>query len=142
MAFPPPAAGSGVSVRAFSISPQDGSEINSVSNSVTLSPEPPAIVISQPACGALVPKGAPIDVRGESLVFEARFLLELQDNSGTTLTSQPVMGGGTERLPWQASIDVSTLNIAPGQYWLVAYNRSARDGSIENLFAIPIEVSP
>jgi hypothetical protein len=45
--------------------------------------------------------------------------------------------GGTEFSPWTATFDLSALPGA-GYYDLVAYNLSARDGSIENEFPVQI----
>lgn len=149
MAFVPPQARSQppaaepveATIRAFTYSAADGSERDVTLHQITLSPQLPPITIEAPRCNARVSKSAPLAASGEALVFEAALTVELRTPSGDTLLSQNVLAlDGTQRSPWTATFDISGPDIAPGQYDLVALNFSARDGSVENIFAIPIEV--
>lgn len=142
VAFEPPASDSPVTLRAYSLSAEDGSPVDVVERSITVSAEQPDIVIVEPACNAEVPSGSTLAVSGNALVFEAALTVELRDYfSGTMVRSQNVMAAdGTQRSPWSASFALDAT-VPPGLYELVALNFSARDGTVENEFAIPIRVT-
>jgi hypothetical protein len=142
MAFPPPVAPLEATIRAFSRSPQDGSERDITVQQIVVSPDPPAIVIGTPRCNAPASKSVPLVVSGQALVFEAALNLELRNADGAAVLSERAMSAnGTERSPWSTTLDLSGANIPPGAYDLVAFDFSARDGAIENEFSIPIEVT-
>ncbi len=143
-AFPSAVAGPlPVRIRAFSLSAKDGAEENIVERQVNVSPEPPSIVINDPPCGVSVSKRAGLDVAGTADVFEAALTLELHDDAGRIVVTQNILSAeGQTRAPFAALLDLSDPAIIPGAYDLVALSFSARDGSRENEFAIPIVVTP
>lgn len=141
VAIPPPASPERWTLRAFSYSARDGSEENVVTREVTVGSTAPRIVIESPACGASVSKAAGLTVSGRALAFEAVLQLELRNASGVAVVSERAMAAsGTEMSPYTATLDISGADIPPGFYTLVAFDYSARDGTVENEFPIPIEV--
>lgn len=142
MAIPPAHAGEGVTVRAYSLSPRDGGIENLVERAVTLSVDRPAIFVTSPVCGATVALGSALVVQGRALVFEAALRVELRDASGTALLTKRVMAAsGTEESDFSADLAIPAT-LPSGFYDLVAFNYSARDGSIENEFSIQIVIQP
>ncbi len=141
MAFPPPAAAAPVTIRAFSRSPRDGSEENAVTRSVQVSAETPAIVIAEPRCNADIAQGAALAVNGTARVFEATLMVELRDATGTVVRTALVTAdaGAPDRGRWNTTLDLAT--VVAGAYDLVAYSISARDGTPENIFAIPVRIT-
>ncbi len=80
-------------------------------------------------------------VNGAASVFESSLIVELRDASGTPLVTQVITadaaGPATGR--WSTTLDLAT--VVAGAYELVAYDISARDGTPENVFAIPIRIT-
>ena len=132
----------GAAIRAFSRSPRDGAEENVVTRNISLSNAAPNITIDTPACNASFAAGSTLAASGRARVFEATLLLELRDPAGAVVASQMVLAAeaGPAFAPWSASL--SLAGVAAGSYELVAYNTSARDGTVENEFAIPVVVTP
>jgi hypothetical protein len=142
LAFPPPAAESPVTLRAYSFSAEDGSMENLVERTLIVSSEHPNIVIESPSCNERVSAAGTLTVSGMAQVFEATLQVDIRDAAGTALLTQTVMAAsGTEYSPWTATFDVSTLP-ASAFYDVVAYSFSARDGTVENEFPVPIIVEP
>ena len=142
MAFPPPDASEPVTVRGYSFSAMDGSIENLVARDITVSAARPAIFIMSPVCGATVAPGSMLAVQGRAAVFEAAFTIELRDASGTVIVTQNVMAAsGTEESDFSASLAIPAT-LPSGFYDLVAFDRSARDGAVENEFAIQLDVAP
>ncbi|MDP9237894.1 MAG: Gmad2 immunoglobulin-like domain-containing protein [Chloroflexota bacterium] len=141
MAFVPPAQAETVTIRAFSRSPKDGAEINVVTRSLQLAPDVPDIAITQPRCAADVPGGASLAVSGSARVFEAALTVELRAASGAVLAARQVTAdaGAPAIGNWTTQFDLD--GIAAGAYELVAYNLSARDGTPEHVFSIPIRIT-
>jgi hypothetical protein len=102
------------------------------------SPTPlPAIVIAQPAAGSVV--HSPLHVSGSADTFEAQFVLELRDAAGHVLSTQQVhatSGTGT-----RGTFDATVTFTARGPASLVAYERSAKDGSPANLTTVSITLA-
>lgn len=139
LAIDPPDTDVPITLRAYTFSAEDGSMQDVEELSVTLSSEDPAIVINTPACAAEV--SGTLTVEGMALVFEAALLVDIRDASGTAvLTNQVMAASGTEFSFWTTTFDLSGLT--PGFYDIVAYDRSARDGEIENEFPVQISVGP
>ena len=125
-------------IRAISYSAADGSIEYVTQRPVSIAPDLPAIVITSPGCSEELSAGSTLTVTGLALVFEAVLQVGVRDASGAELIRQRVMAAsGTEFSPWSTELDLSALPGA-GIYEVVAYNFSARDGSIENEFAVPI----
>ena len=96
-----------------------------------------AIVIVEPAAGATV--HSPMRVSGTANTFEAQFVLELRDAAGHVLSSQQVhatSGTGT-----RGSFDTMVSFSARGPATLVAYERSAKDGSPVNTVSVAITLA-
>lgn len=98
----------------------------------------PAILVESPTPGSVVT--SPLRVRGTANTFEATLNLRLLDGSGkvlydnfTTATS----GSGT-RGTFEQTIPFTISKAGPGT--LVAYERSAADGSEINVVRIPVEL--
>ena len=108
---------------------------------VVVAPDAPAIVILTPACNADIAAGSGLRVTGTASVFEAALRLELRNADGLVITSQPVMAdaGAPARGNWSATVNVSSL--PAGLYELTALDLSARDGSRENEFSIPVRIT-
>jgi len=104
----------------------------------TAKPTPlPAIVIEQPVAGAVV--HSPVHVTGTADTFEATFVLELRDAAGRVISSQQVhatSGTGT-----RGKFDATITFMASGAAQLVAYERSARDGSPVNITRVAITLA-
>ncbi len=139
LSFVPPAEDAPITLRAYTFSAMDGSMLDVVERGVTLSSDRPNIVIDSPACAAKV--SGTLTVSGRALVFEAVLHVDIRDASGAVVMTQRVMAAdGTLFTPWNATFDLSALT--PGFYDLVAYDLSARDGTIENEFPVQISVGP
>jgi germination protein M len=100
----------------------------------------PAIFVDRPAWGGTL--GAPARVSGVANVFEATFRIAILDASGTVLVDQQAMAScgtgcwGTFDLtiPYHVSASQSgTLRV---------YDRSAKDGSRENVTDYPVTLTP
>jgi hypothetical protein len=142
LAVPPPAAAVEVTVRAYSFSAMDGSMINLVERTATLSTERPAIFITSPACGATVAPGGMLAVTGRAAVFEAALTVELRDATGAAVVTQNVMAAsGVEEADFSATLTIPPT-LPSGFYDLVAFNHSAMDGSVENEFSMQLVVEP
>ena len=129
-----------ITIRAWSISPEDGSEQDVVMLPVSLDLTPPDIVISEPRCNAELTPNGTLVASGEAQVFEAALTVELQDSAGEPVVAQNVLAAsGTERSPWEATLDLA--GVPPAAYDLVAYSTSAEDGSVINEFRIPVTVT-
>jgi hypothetical protein len=142
ISIPPPASAAPATIRAYSRSARDGSEENAVTRSITISNEAIPIVIASPLCDAQVQALSQLDVRGTASVFEAALSVELRDEQlGTVLETKVVTAtaGAPETGQWQTTFDLAS--VPTGAYEIVAYSISARDGSRQNEFAIPIRVT-
>jgi hypothetical protein len=140
LAFPPKDAEIPVKLRAYELSAKDGSMVNLVERAVTVSAERPPIIITTPACGDSVAPGGTLTVTGTALVFEAALTIELRDASGVAVATQNAMAAsGSEESPWRALLTIPA-GLAVGMYDLVAFDLSAKDGSIQDEFSIQIHV--
>jgi Immunoglobulin-like domain of bacterial spore germination/Sporulation and spore germination len=100
----------------------------------------PAIFVDRPAWGAAI--GNPARVTGLANVFEATFNVALIDEAGATLADKPVMatcgtgcwGTFDVTIPYSVGVAQSGL--------LRVYDRSARDGSMENVTEYPVWLTP
>ncbi|MBI5288286.1 MAG: Gmad2 immunoglobulin-like domain-containing protein [Chloroflexi bacterium] len=136
LAFPPPASEREVTLRAFSRSAKDGSEENVVTRPVRVRPDLPAIVVEAPRCGVTTIAQSVVTASGTASVFEGSLQVELRDATGTVVATKTVQTvGAPERGDWATAFDVGPL--PAGQYEVAAYSISAKDGSVENEFAVP-----
>ncbi|TFD93511.1 hypothetical protein E3T61_05350 [Cryobacterium lactosi] len=140
LAFPPPENEEAVTLRAYELSAEDGSETNVVERSLTLTPERPPIIITTPACGASVAPGGTLEVTGRAMVPEAQFTLELRDPAGAAvLTQQVLAASGTEESDFSSTLSVPA-GLAAGFYDLVGFDNSLKDGSVQYEFPVQLLV--
>ena len=140
LAFPPQDTDMPVTLRAYELSSKDGSKVNLVDRKVTISPERPPIVITTPVCGDMVAPGGTLAVTGTAFVFEAALTVELRDASGAAVVTQNVTAeSGGEESAWRAFLAIPA-NLAVGMYDLVAFDFSAKDGSIQDEFSVQVLV--
>lgn len=130
-----------ITLRAYEISPKDGSAINVVERRLILSPERPAIMLTSPVCGDTVAAGGVFAVQGLATVFEAALTIELRDASGAVVLARNLMtADGSMESNFGEFVTVPA-DIPSGYYDLVAFDYSPKDGSIENEFPVQIEVT-
>ena len=100
----------------------------------------PAIFVDRPAWGAaLVHPGR---VSGLSNVFEATFRVRLMDAKGSVLVDRQVMASCGSGCWGTFRVDLS-YTVAKGQYGtLRVYDRSAKDGTPENITEYPVWLTP
>jgi len=141
IAVPSPRLTSAATIRAFSRNARDGSEENVVTRDIVIGSDAPAIVILTPTCNVDIAAGTGLRVTGTASVFEAALTLELRNAEGMVVASQPVKtdAGAPARGNWSAMLNISSL--PAGLYELTAFDLSARDGSRENEFAIPLRIT-
>ncbi len=138
LAFPPPATEMPVTLRAYEFSAKDGSIVNLVERTITVSTQRPAIFITSPACGAVLAPGRTLTVTGRALVPEAQFSIELRNDSGVAVLEQAVMAArGDEESDWSAALALP-MDLATGMYDLVAFDNSLKDGSIVHEYSLQI----
>lgn len=97
----------------------------------------PAIMVTTPLPGE--PVTSPLTVQGESNTFEATFLIEVVDPSGQVVTEQLVSGGGGTGT-WGTFSTTVEFEAASGGGFVVAYERSAKDGSRINEVRVPVTI--
>nr|RZI37285.1 hypothetical protein BJQ95_00275 [Cryobacterium sp. SO1] len=140
LAFPPPENEEEVTLRAYQLSAEDGSETNVLERSLTLTPERPPIIITTPACGASVAPGGTLEVTGRAMVPEAQFTLELRDPAGAAvLTQQVLAASGTDESDFSSTLSVPA-GLAGGFYDLVGFDNSLKDGSVQYEFPVQLLV--
>ena len=140
LAFPPPQDEEPVTLRAYELSAEDGSETNVVERSLTLTTERPPIIITTPACGTSVAPGGTLDVTGRAMVPEAQFTLELRDATGAAVLTQEVTAAsGTEESDFSSTLPVPA-GLAVGFYDLVGFDTSLKDGSAQYEFPVQLVV--
>jgi hypothetical protein len=141
LAFPPEEDPLELTLRAYSQSPADGSMINLVEVPITVAPDRPRIIVTNPRCGDVYQPGASIILTGTANLFEAALTVELRDSSGTAVVSVPVTAEECcVESQFNATLTVPA-DLSSGFYDVVAYSLSAQDSSVENEFPIQIEVS-
>ena len=98
----------------------------------------PPILVEQPLPGDRV--SAPLVVRGTANVFEAQFLIDVQTASGRLLARRTVhaSGGSGSRGTFAVRIALTTRT---RNLVVVAYDRSAKDGSRTDLVRVPVTLT-
>jgi hypothetical protein len=139
--FPPPASPSNMTIEAFDVSAKDGSVQDLVSVPVTVSSEQPAIVVTAPVCGDQVT--SPVLVEGTASVFEAALSIVVKDSLGQVLARADVLAseGAPARGTFSQELTFSLTGGAEAGT-IEAFNTSAKDGSVQNLFSVPVILSP
>ncbi len=152
LAFPPPPfappLAQAARVHVFSRSPKDGSLLAESIVPFKISGVVPNILIYSPLCDAFVK--SPVTVSGTASVSEGQFTVDIKDSSGNTLASAHVTApettpATTPEAPASGdfSQDISFSlkgETQPGR--IEAYSLSPKDGSVINLFSVPVMLSP
>ncbi len=142
IAFPPPSQATDGRVRVYSESPKDGTAQSLVSVPIVISSEQPAIVVDSPLCGAEVK--SPVTVRGTASVFEAALVVVIKDSLGQELARANVLASEGAPARGTFSQDLS-FSYPPGGSepgMIEAFSTSAQDGSVINLFSVPVTLTP
>ncbi|HET7035983.1 MAG TPA: Gmad2 immunoglobulin-like domain-containing protein, partial [Thermomicrobiaceae bacterium] len=100
----------------------------------------PAILIEGPLLGATV--ASPAHVFGSANVFEAQFVVQLQDAQGTVLKEMQAhaTSGTGQRGTFDLQVPFSVSASQPGK--IVAFELSAKDGSKINEVTVPVTLAP
>lgn len=93
----------------------------------------PNLLVDEPASMADV--ATPIHVTGRSQAFEAQIVLQVVQR-GQVISETAAMGGSSELQPF--STDVAVPKATPGRATLLVLTRSAKDGSVAEVTAVPI----
>jgi hypothetical protein len=141
IAFPPPDEAMEGSIDAFTESPKDGSVEDLVSVPVTIAAEQPAIVITSLQCGQEV--SSPLLVEGTASVFEAALVIVVRDSLGEELARVPVQASqaAPERGAFAQEVTFA-LPEGPQRGTIEAFSDSPQDGSVINLFSVPVILTP
>ena len=141
IAFAPPADAMKGSIDAFTESPKDGSVQDLVSVPVTIGTEQPAIVITSLKCDQEV--RSPLLVEGSASVFEGALVIVVKDSQGNELARVPAQAsqGAPERGTFSQEVTFPPpARPQPGT--IEAFSTSAQDGSVINLFSMPVVLFP
>jgi hypothetical protein len=141
IAIPPPPEATRATLRAFSRSPRDGAEENVVTRNINITDVVPPIVIDSPECNTDVQALGTITVEGTASVFEATVNVDLVDINGDVVLSQvaTATAGAPERGDW--SVEFNLAGVETGAYTVEAYSISARDGSKQDEFIVPVRIT-
>ena len=138
--FTPPLALGG-RVHVFTQSPKDGSIQDLAIVPFVIASDEPNILINSPLCDAQVK--SPVTISGTASVFEAALTLVVKDSSGNELASADIMA--SEGAPGKGTFSQElTFSLSGGAQLgtIEAFNRSAEDGSVINLFSVPVMLMP
>ncbi|QIG40340.1 hypothetical protein G5T42_13350 [Microbacterium sp. 4R-513] len=140
LAFPPEEDTLEVTLRAYTLSAQDGSMANLVEQPLTISPDRPKIILTSPRCGDRFEPGGLIILAGTAELFEASFTVELRDSSRTIMTMPVTAEECCVESQFTARLSLPA-DLPPGFYDVAAFDVSAKDGANENEFVVQIEVT-
>ena len=98
----------------------------------------PLILVERPALGESV--SSPMRVSGTASVFEATLRVRLQDPDGKTIWEDTVTA--SEGAPGRGTFAVEIPFDEDGPASVVAFSPSARDGSEQHAFAVPVVLAP
>jgi hypothetical protein len=126
-------------VESFDLDGESGEEPIDLSGGVTradFEDVTPLIFVETPTVGEVI--ASPVRIAGTANTFEAVFFVQIQDAAGEILVEQLVMatsGSGT-RGTFDAEVAFAVDGSGAGS--VVAFDRSPRDGAIENVVEIPV----
>ncbi len=145
LAFPPPPftppLAEAARVHVLSLSPKDGSVAGEAVVPIKVSGEEPNIVIDSPLCGSIVQ--SPVTISGTASVFEASLTVAVKDSTGNELASAHVMASEGAPAKGTFSQDLKfSLSGGAQQGTIEGYSLSPEDGSVINLFAVPVMLMP
>lgn len=93
------------------------------------------IQVTAPEAGSNV--SSPVAVSGQARAFEGNVVVQVRDAAGEVLGQQPVTGsGGPDLGPFAGDIDFTEPGSGQGAVLFLTY--SARDGSLEQVAAVPV----
>jgi germination protein M len=110
-------------------------------NRATFESMAPAILVESPLPGTAV--SSPLHVSGTANVFEAQFVIEVADWDGRVIAHKTVhasSGTGT-RGTFDTTISFPVPTSGPARLTLIAFERSAKDGSPTNEVEIPLNLT-
>jgi hypothetical protein len=141
IAFPPPADAMKGSIDAFTESPKDGSVEDLVSVPVTIAAEQPAIVLTSPQCNQEV--RSPLRVEGAASVFEGALVIVVKDSQGKELARVPAQASqaAPERGAFAQEVTFPPPE-RPQAGTIEAFSDNPQDGSVINLFSVPVILIP
>lgn len=100
----------------------------------------PSIFVDRPAYGATLDH--PAHITGVANVFEATFLIEIRDARGKALVTRQVMATCGTGCWGTFDVTVPYSVGSPQRGSVVVYDRSPKDGSVENLRSYPVLLVP
>ena len=100
----------------------------------------PAIFVDRPAWGAAL--GPNVRISGMANVFEATFRVRLLDANGSTLVDRQVMASCGTGCWGTFKVELDYTVNRPQYGTLRVYDRSAKDGSPENVTEYPVWLTP
>jgi hypothetical protein len=100
----------------------------------------PSIFVDRPAYGVTLDH--PARIAGLANVFEATFLIEIRDALGNALVTRQVMATCGTGCWGTFDVTVPYSVGSPQRGSVVVYDRSAKDGSVENLRSYPVLLVP
>ncbi len=98
----------------------------------------PPVFIESPAMGQ--PVTSPVRVRGSANVFEGQFLVEIRDAQGRVVASAPAKASMGTFSPFDVTLSFAVGTLQNGS--VVGYDRSPKDGSVIDLFTVPVTLRP
>ncbi|MBI2303986.1 MAG: Gmad2 immunoglobulin-like domain-containing protein [Chloroflexi bacterium] len=103
--------------------------------------EPPKVTVDLPKAGEKV--SSPIRISGSAVVFEAVVSLRVKNAAGQVIGEGNALAsaGAPQRGIYTAQI-AFTPPAVEGPGTIEAFSRSPRDGSLENLVAVPVILMP
>lgn len=98
----------------------------------------PPVFIESPAMGQSVM--SPVRMRGLANVFEGQFLVEIRDAQGRVVASAPAKASMGSFSPFDVTLSFAVGKVQNGS--VVGYDRSPKDGSVIDLFTVPVTLRP
>ena len=143
LAFPPaPSTPSlGATVHILTVNPEDGSKQELASVPFVITVEEPDVLINSPLCGASVK--SPVAITGSASVSEGALTVSVNDLTGNELASADVKASEGTQGRGDFSQELS-FSLSGGEQpgMIEAYSHSAADGSVINLFSVPVILTP
>ncbi len=116
----------------------EGIELDGPQTRADYTEQLPNLFVDVPAYGGTI--GNPAHVAGVASVFEAQFDYELRADDGTVVARGPVMASDQVLGTFDVLVPYAVDQRQSGT--LRVFDRSPRDGSIENLRVYPVELTP
>ncbi|HET9654740.1 MAG TPA: GerMN domain-containing protein [Kineosporiaceae bacterium] len=98
----------------------------------------PPVFIDSPAAGQSLT--GPVRVQGLANVFEGQFEVEVRDSKGRVLAHAPAKASMGRFSPFGVTLPAPADGTGSGS--VVGYDRSAKDGSVIDVFSVPVTLQP